>query len=106
MARAGGSGRAFLSVDADRRARKSDQQAKCVGHARDGVRAPDSAGRCGTIHYRLKMPADAGEHIQLEAKVNYRKFSWFNTQFSFAGQHDPHEPVPAGAIAPNYDDSH
>ncbi len=62
-------------------------------------------GASDTIHYRMKVPADAGEHIHLEAKVNYRKFAWFNTQFSFAGQHDPHEPVPAGAIAPSYDDS-
>jgi Flp pilus assembly protein TadD len=62
-------------------------------------------GAADTIHYRIRVPSDAGEHIHLEAKVNYRKFTWFNTQFSFAGQHDPQQPVPPDAIAPNYDDS-
>jgi tetratricopeptide (TPR) repeat protein len=63
-------------------------------------------GAADTIHYRMRIPQNAGEHIHLEAKVNYRKFAWYNTQFSFAGQHDPNEKVAAGAIAPSYDDSH
>ncbi|MGC1383591.1 MAG: tetratricopeptide repeat protein [Candidatus Acidiferrales bacterium] len=63
-------------------------------------------GAADTIHYRMKIPAGAGDKIHLEAKVNYRKFTWYNTQFAFAGQHDPNEKVPEGAITPSYDDSH
>ena len=61
-------------------------------------------GAADTIHYRLQVPPSAGQKIHLQAKVNYRKFSWFNTQFSFAGVHDSAQK--AGDIAPNYDDSH
>ncbi|HEY4839088.1 MAG TPA: tetratricopeptide repeat protein, partial [Candidatus Acidoferrales bacterium] len=42
--------------------------------------------------------------IHVTAKVNYRKFSWWNTQFSFAGTRDPKEPV--ANAAPNFDDAH
>jgi tetratricopeptide (TPR) repeat protein len=62
-------------------------------------------GAADTIHYRMQIPPNAGDHIHLEAQVNYRKFTWFNTQFSYAGQHDPNEKVPDGAIAPSFDDS-
>jgi tetratricopeptide (TPR) repeat protein len=34
--------------------------------------------------------------------VNQRKFSWWNTQWAFAGVRDPHSPVPA--VGPGYDD--
>jgi Tfp pilus assembly protein PilF len=46
-------------------------------------------GAADTIHYRLDVPADAGDTITLKAKVNYRKFAWWNTQWSFAGVRDP-----------------
>jgi Flp pilus assembly protein TadD len=42
-------------------------------------------GAADTAHYRLHVPENAGEKITLHAKLNYRKFSWFNTHFSFAG---------------------
>lgn len=42
-------------------------------------------GAADTAHFRLRIPKDARGHIHLQAKLNYRKFSWFNTQFSFAG---------------------
>jgi len=42
-------------------------------------------GAADTVHYRLKVPADAGSEINLDARLCYRKFSWWNTQFSFAG---------------------
>ena len=61
-------------------------------------------GAADTIHYRLQIPPNAGDKIHLQAKVNYRKFMWYNTQFAFAGVRDPHQK--AGAVAPNYDDSH
>jgi tetratricopeptide (TPR) repeat protein len=42
-------------------------------------------GAADTIHYRLDIPADAGDTITLRAKVNYRKFNWWNTQWAYAG---------------------
>src|ERR1700733_5982990 len=61
-------------------------------------------GAADTVHYRLQIPANAGGKIHVTAKVNYRKFSWWNTQFSFAGTRDPKEPV--ANAAPNFDDAH
>ena len=46
-------------------------------------------GAADTAHFRLAVPADAGDRITVEAKVNHRKFSWWNTQFSYAGRRDP-----------------
>ncbi|MGB8836287.1 MAG: tetratricopeptide repeat protein [Candidatus Acidiferrales bacterium] len=63
---------------------------------------PPGAG--DTIHYRLQIPPNAGDKIHLQAKVNYRKFMWYNTQFAFAGVRDPNQKE--GAVAPNYDDQH
>jgi Tfp pilus assembly protein PilF len=37
----------------------------------------------------LHIPENAGDKITLHAKLNYRKFSWFNTHFSFAGIEQP-----------------
>jgi Flp pilus assembly protein TadD len=42
-------------------------------------------GAADTAHFRLYIPENAGDKITLHAKLNYRKFSWFNTHFSFAG---------------------
>jgi tetratricopeptide (TPR) repeat protein len=61
-------------------------------------------GAADTIHYRVQIPPSAGDKIHLHAKVNYRKFTWFDTQFSFAGQRAPDQKD--GLIAPSYDDSH
>jgi tetratricopeptide (TPR) repeat protein len=59
-------------------------------------------GAADTVHFRLHVPEHAGERMTLHAKLNYRKFAWWNTQFSFAGVHDPKDP---GAIATSdYDD--
>jgi tetratricopeptide (TPR) repeat protein len=59
-------------------------------------------GAADTVHYRLDIPVDAGDTIRLQAKLNYRKFSWWNTQFAFAGVRDPnHWPF---ALSPHYDD--
>jgi tetratricopeptide (TPR) repeat protein len=59
-------------------------------------------GAADTIHYRLRIPENAGNKIKLEAKLNYRKFAWWNTQFSFAGVPDPKQPVQRTA---DYDDA-
>ena len=42
-------------------------------------------GAADTAHFRLHIPENAGDKITLHAKLNYRKFTWFNTHFSFAG---------------------
>ena len=59
-------------------------------------------GAADTIHYRLDIPDDAGDRIFLKAKVNYRKFAWWNTQWAFAGVRDPAQP--SYAIGPGHDD--
>ncbi len=59
-------------------------------------------GSADTIHYRLRIPEDTGEKVHLRAKVNYRKFAWWNTQWAFAGVRDPADPKPA--VAAHYDD--
>ncbi|MGA8268070.1 MAG: multiheme c-type cytochrome, partial [Candidatus Acidiferrales bacterium] len=61
-------------------------------------------GAADTVHYRLKIPADAGSRIELHAKLNYRKFSWLNTQFSFGGVRDPKDPNPS--VTTEFDDGH
>jgi tetratricopeptide (TPR) repeat protein len=61
-------------------------------------------GAADTAHFRMHIPENAGEHIQLHAKLNYRKFQWWNTQFSFAGKQDP--PQTNSAVTPDYDDRH
>jgi tetratricopeptide (TPR) repeat protein len=45
-------------------------------------------GAADTVHFRMKVPAQTGSKITLTARLCYRKFSWFNTQFSFAGEHE------------------
>jgi tetratricopeptide (TPR) repeat protein len=60
-------------------------------------------GAADTAHFRLRVPDNAGEHITLDAKLNYRKFAWWNTQFSFAGMRDPKNPGPV--VTPDYDDN-
>ena len=58
-------------------------------------------GAADTIHYRLQIPDDAGSRIQLKARVNYRKFAWWNTQWAFAGTRDPQKEY---SLAPGHDD--
>jgi len=59
-------------------------------------------GAADTIHYRLQIPEDAGDNIVLRAKVNYRKFAWWYTQWAFAGERDPSQPTPE--VGEAYDD--
>jgi len=58
-------------------------------------------GAADTVHYRLHVPESAGEHINLHAKLNYRKFQWWNTQFAFGGVPDPHS---TDEVTPDHDD--
>ena len=59
-------------------------------------------GAADTIHYRLQIPEDVGDRITLRAKVNYRKFAWWYTQWSYAGVRDPSQTAPS--VTPAHDD--
>lgn len=59
-------------------------------------------GAADTVHYRVQIPKDAGDRIYLKARVNYRKFAWWNTQWAYAGVRDPNQP--SFAISPSFDD--
>ncbi len=59
-------------------------------------------GAADTVRFRLDVPPDAGDSLTLTARLNYRKFSWANTQFSFAGVPDPTQE--GAAVAPDFDD--
>jgi Flp pilus assembly protein TadD len=52
-------------------------------------------GAADTVHYRLQIPENAGKKIFLRARVNYRKFAWWNTQWAFAGVRAADAPAPA-----------
>ena len=60
-------------------------------------------GAADTAHFRVAIPKNAGNQIKLHARLCYRKFAWYNTQFSFAGVPDP---AKVGGVAPAYDDRH
>jgi tetratricopeptide (TPR) repeat protein len=45
-------------------------------------------GAADTVHFRMKIPEKTGSKITLTARLRYRKFSWFNTQFAFAGERE------------------
>jgi len=59
-------------------------------------------GAADTAHFRLDIPKDVKSPISLEARVNYRKFMWWNTQFAFRGMRDPDQPKPD--FTKHYDD--
>jgi len=46
-------------------------------------------GAADVAHYRVKIPKDAKGPIHFTAKLNYRKFAWYYTHFSYAGQPKP-----------------
>ena len=59
-------------------------------------------GAADTVHFRIHIPENAGENITLQSRLNYRKFQWWNTHFSFAGAEDSSQPH--GNVTPDYDD--
>jgi tetratricopeptide (TPR) repeat protein len=61
-------------------------------------------GAADTVHFRMKIPDDAGDQIFLKAKLNYRKFMWWNTQFAFAGE--PERTQKNLDVSPSFDDRH
>jgi tetratricopeptide (TPR) repeat protein len=48
-------------------------------------------GAADVAHFRLVIPEDCGNEITLEARLNYRKFTEFNTGFAFGGVPAPGE---------------
>ena len=48
-------------------------------------------GAADTVRYRLEIPDDCGDILSLEAKLNYRKFNWWHTQWAYAGVRDPED---------------
>ena len=60
-------------------------------------------GAADTVHYRMHIPENVGNKITLHARLCYRKFSWWNTQFAFAGVSDPAKRV--SPVDPGYDDT-
>ncbi|HKY32616.1 MAG TPA: tetratricopeptide repeat protein [Candidatus Polarisedimenticolia bacterium] len=59
-------------------------------------------GAADTTHFRVSIPEDCGDRLTFTAKVNYRKFSWWNTQWAYAGVRDPSDVDPA--VTEHYDD--
>ncbi len=43
-------------------------------------------GAADVAHYLLRIPKNATGMIHLEAKLNYRKFTWFYSHFAFEGK--------------------
>jgi Flp pilus assembly protein TadD len=58
-------------------------------------------GAADTVHYRVHIPENAGSSIRLHARLCYRKFAWWGTQFSFVGQPDAAHPE---LVTPSHDD--
>jgi tetratricopeptide (TPR) repeat protein len=48
-------------------------------------------GAADTAHFRLRIPPDAKGPITVDAKLNYRKFAHFYTQYAYAGQPDANQ---------------
>jgi tetratricopeptide (TPR) repeat protein len=48
-------------------------------------------GAADVAHFRVQVPRDARGPIAFTAKLNYRKFAWYYTQFSYAGQPKPNQ---------------
>jgi len=62
-------------------------------------------GAADTVHFRMKVPSAngaVGNKIILTARLCYRKFVWWGTQFAFAGIPDPNQPM--SEVTPHYDD--
>src|SRR5882762_5750022 len=61
-------------------------------------------GAADTAHFHLHIPESAGEHIALHSKLNYRKFQWFNTQFSFGSLVSDASRQAKSEVTQDYDD--
>lgn len=61
-------------------------------------------GAADAVHFRVKVPDDCGDKITFTAKLNYRKFDWWNTQWAFAGRPNPLQKD--RQTTPYYDNTH
>ncbi len=59
-------------------------------------------GAADTVHYRLHVPENAGSRLNLEARLCYRKFAWWNTQFAYAGVSEA--SAKGAEFTPDYDE--
>jgi len=59
-------------------------------------------GAADVGRFRVTIPAGTRGPVTLTARMNYRKFSWWNTQFSYAGVRDPEAGPPD--VSPHHDD--
>ncbi len=48
-------------------------------------------GAADVAHFRVKIPPDATGPITFTAKLNYRKFAHYYTQYSYAGKPEPNQ---------------
>jgi tetratricopeptide (TPR) repeat protein len=59
-------------------------------------------GAADTIHYRLDIPENVGDTISITARLKYRKFAWWNTQWAYAGVRNAQQG--AFDLGPGHDD--
>ncbi len=59
-------------------------------------------GAADTVHFRMKIPEKTGSKITLTARLCYRKFAWWGTQFAFAGE--PEGNTSKAEVASEFDD--
>ena len=50
-------------------------------------------GAADVAHFLVKIPKDAKGPVSLTARLNYRKFSHYYTQFAYAGEPKPGQPA-------------
>ncbi len=43
-------------------------------------------GAADTVHFRVNVPPETGDQLTFTARLKYRKFSWFNTHWAYAGE--------------------
>ena len=58
-------------------------------------------GAADVAHYRVRIPKDAKGPITLQARLNYRKFSYYYTQFAYSGE--PKAGQAPSLISPSFD---
>jgi tetratricopeptide (TPR) repeat protein len=50
-------------------------------------------GAADVAHYRLRIPSDVKGPITVAARLNYRKFAYYFTEFAYAGEPKPNQPA-------------
>ncbi len=55
-------------------------------------------GAADAVHFRLRVPKDCGSAVTLTARLNYRKFEWFDNYFMYAGRMNGGKPKTPNAL--------